>query len=227
MRVKRRFRVLASCVLWTAALQAPMAHAQDASGERHEQNDPPRNSISISGIATIANASLRGVTSDRQLFLFGVRYNRLIFHNQQISLLFTSEAIPLALLREPFFIGTNIQSLNAIPTLTESRTTYGVGASPLGLELGFLTQKKFQPFIGLQGGFLYFDRNVLSAGAAQFNFTLDGRAGARMKMGDGKFVSLAYMFEHISNAYTALENPGLDAHMITVDYTFPLRHKAH
>ena len=34
---------------------------------------------------------------------------------------------------------------------------------------------------------------------------------------------MAYMFQHMSNAYAAVENPGVDSHMITVSYTFAFR----
>lgn len=57
----------------------------------------------------------------------------------------------------------------------------------------------------------------------QFNFMLDGRAGVRFPLHGGKSLSVAYMFQHMSNAYTAMENPGVDSHMVHLAYTFPFR----
>ena len=52
---------------------------------------------------------------------------------------------------------------------------------------------------------------------------LDGRAGVRFRLHGGESLSVAYMFQHMSNAYTALENPGVDSHMVHVAYAFPFR----
>ena len=52
---------------------------------------------------------------------------------------------------------------------------------------------------------------------------LDGRAGLRFPMGEGKSLSVAYMFQHMSNAYAATANPGVDSHMIHVAYAFAFR----
>ena len=52
---------------------------------------------------------------------------------------------------------------------------------------------------------------------------LDGRAGVRLPLDGGKSLSVAYVFQHMSNAYTALANPGLDSHMVQVAYAFPVR----
>ena len=69
----------------------------------------------------------------------------------------------------------------------------------------------------------WIDANVLDSEAAQFNFMLDGRAGLRFPMGEGKSLSVAYMFQHMSNAYAAVANPGVDSHMIHVSYAIPFR----
>jgi hypothetical protein len=50
----------------------------------------------------------------------------------------------------------------------------------------------------------HISRGTLSFRAAQFNFLLDGRAGVRFSPRGGKSLSVAYMFQHMSNAYTAL-----------------------
>lgn len=181
-----------------------------------------RNSIDVVGVATLADGSLEGTSVDRRLFLLGFTYSRLLTRNRLADTRFTSEAIPLALLREPFFPGFNIP----VPTsnqFTEMRETYGAGASPVGIEMDWLPHKKLQPFFGVQGGFLYFDRNVLSFRGSQFNFTIDGCAGVRINLHQGRSVAVAYMFQHMSNAYEAAANPGLDAHMISVSYRFPFQ----
>jgi hypothetical protein len=131
--------------------------------------------------------------------------------------------MPVELLAEPFIKGTNFQTQRSVPPFTETKVSYGLGASPVGADLIFFPEKRWQPFTGVHGGISYFTRNVLSFRAAQFNFLLDGRAGVRFPLHGGKSLSVAYMFQHMSNAYTALENPGMDSHMVHVAYAFPVR----
>ena len=117
-----------------------------------------------------------------------------------------------------------ISSMQAsVPPFTETKVTFGVGTSPVGADVIFLPEKPWQPFTGVHAGISYFTRNVLSSHAAQFNFLLDGRAGVRFSLRGGKSLSVAYMFQHMSNAYTALENPGVDSHMVHLAYAFPFR----
>jgi hypothetical protein len=130
--------------------------------------------------------------------------------------------MPVELLREPFERGTNIQTIRSFP-FTESKVTYGVGTNPVGADVIFLPRRRWQPYIGVHGGFSYFTRNVLASQAARFNFMLDGRAGVRFPLGGSRTLSVAYMFQHMSNAYIASENPGVDSHMIQVMFDVPLR----
>ena len=195
------------------------AHAQDTTPQKSAAS--PRNELGIFGVLPLANGSLKGVTSDRHFFLFGVSYSLLLGHSRVCDVRWVSEIMPLELLAEPFIKGTNIQTLNAVSPFTETKVTYGVGTNPLGTDVVFLPGKRWQPFTGVHGGFSYFTRNVLGSEATKFNFMLDGRAGLRFPFHGGKSLAIAYMFQHMSNAYIVEDNPGVDSHMIHVEYAFP------
>jgi hypothetical protein len=183
---------------------------------------PARNAIEVVSMSTLADGALEGTTVDRRLFVFAVTYSRALTRRRMVEVRFTSEVIPMALLREPFLMLESIQAV-VNNRFTVMRETYGFGASPLGIELDWLPRKKFQPFFGVEGGFLRFDRNALDFLGAKFNFTIDGRGGVRIALPHEKSISVAYAFEHMSNAYLARSNPGLDAHMISVTYRVPFR----
>lgn len=216
-----RVAFLLPAVLLLAALVPLNVRAQAATTPVHAA--APRSELGVFGVIPLANGSLKGVTSDRHFFLFGLSYSRLLGHSRVCNVRWVSEIMPVELLAEPFIKGTNFQTLAAVPPFTETKVTYGLGTNPVGADVIFLPEKRWQPFTGVHGGFSYFTRNVLFPQAAQFNFMLDGRAGLRMPLRGGKSLSVAYMFQHMSNAYTALENPGVDSHMIYVAYTFPFR----
>ena len=188
---------------------------------KQEQVEPARNFVEIFGVATLADGSLQGVTKDRRLFLFGAAYSRVLSRHRIVETRFTSKLIPIALLREPFSIFAPVQTL-ASNQFTVMRETYGFGASPVGIEMDWLPRKKIQPFFGVEAGFLRFDRNVPDVVATKFNFTIDGRGGVLIALPHERSFSVAYAFEHMSKAYIGHDNPGLDAHMISVTYRIPL-----
>ena len=200
--------------------------AQAQTPARRRQADPPRNELGVFGMLPLANGSLKGTTSDRHFFLLGLSYSYLLTHSHVCDVRWVSEIMPVELLAEPFIKGTNFQTQRSVPPFTEKRVTYGLGTSPLGADVIFMPAKRWQPFTGVHAGASYFTRNVLGFRAAQFNFMLDGRAGVRFPLHGGKSLSVAYMFQHMSNAYTALENPGMDSHMVRVGYAFPFRFRS-
>jgi hypothetical protein len=189
----------------------------------HPQAAPSRHQLGVFDVLPLANSHLRGTTSDRHFFLFGLSYSYLLTHRRVCDVRWVSEIMPVELLAEPFVKGTNFQTQASVPPFTETRVTYGLGTSPVGADVIFLPEKRWQPFAGVHAGASYFTRNVLSFRGAQFNFLIDGRAGVRLRLHGGKYLSIAYMFQHMSNAYTALANPGLDSHMVHVEYAFPFR----
>jgi len=195
------------------------------SGPKQPKDELPLNEFGTFAVIPLANGSLKGATSDRHFYFFGLSYNRLLGHSRVCDVRWTSEIMPVEILSEPFIKGTDIQTLKSVPPFTETKVTYGLGANPVGADVVFLPDKRWQLFTGVHSGISYFTRNVLAAHAAQFNFMLDGRAGLRFPLHGGKAISVAYMFQHMSNAYTARENPGVDSHMIQVAYTFPFRFK--
>ena len=195
-------------------------HAQ--SSPQDTKVEASQNEIGIFGVIPLANGSLEGVTSDRRFFMFGFSYSRVLWNSHACSIRWVSEIMPLELLREPFDPATNAQTLRMLP-FTKEKFTYGMGTNPVGADLVFRPSHRWRPYVGAHGGFSYFTRNVLASHAAQFNFMLDGRAGLRFSLPGAQSLSGAYVFQHMSNAYTAIANPGVDSHMIQIVYNFPLR----
>ena len=206
-------------ILLLAFMKPLNAFAQGASTTQPDAS--PHNEFGVFGVFPLANGSLKGVTSDRRFFLFGLSYSHLLARTKVCDFRWASEIVPLELLAEPFIQGTDLQALTSVPPFTETRVTYGLGTNPVGAEVVFLPGRRLQPLTGVHLGISYFTRNVLASHAAQLNFMIDGRVGVRFPMQSGKSLTFSYMFQHMSNAYTALENPGVDSHMIHVAYTFP------
>lgn len=91
---------------------------------------------------------------------------------------------------------------------------FGVGASPVGLRFALRFGKSVAAFAEGNGGLVAFARAMPEVNARSVNFL--GSAGGGLRF--GQLGHRAYMFgyrlAHISNANTALENPGFNAHLI-------------
>jgi hypothetical protein len=208
------------------ALDACAQPAPDPAPSHVSRSLAAENEIGIFGTIPVANASYRADAIDRQFYVLGISYNRMLVHGHLCDVRWVSEIMPVMVLREPFLRGTSVQTTSANPPFTSTGSTYGMGSNPVGADVIFLPNGKWQPVVGVHGGVGYFTRNVLSAQGSQFNFLLDGRAGMRLMLSGRRSVSIAYRFEHMSNAFTAIDNPGLDSQMIQLSYNFPFHFRS-
>jgi hypothetical protein len=149
-----------------------------------------------------------GLTEDRNLFLLGLRYGRVLAAWDSISLQYTLDIIPVALMFEPDRVRRG------------DSTIYGAGLTPLGFKLNFGQQSRIKPFIALSVGFLYFERDVPVPGSSRFNFTPELGLGLQYFLAPKSAITLGYKLQHISNAGISSRNPGVDFHLFYAGYSF-------
>ena len=101
------------------------------------------------------------------------------------------------------------------------RTTYGFGLEPVGFDFNFRRRHRFQPVVGINGGFAIFRRDVPVSNSNSFNFTFSLRGGMQIFTSQSRSVTIGYRFHHISNANTGNPfNPGIDSNFIYAGYSF-------
>jgi hypothetical protein len=149
-----------------------------------------------------------GKARDARLALLGLRYARVLARGDNLSLKYTLDAVPWAVLSYE----------SEEPGAVRRRIT-GAGLSPVGFQLNFRRRERVQPFAQASGGFLYFGERVPEAGGAQFNFTADFGGGLQVKTAARRAWTFGYRYQHISNGYRAEANPGFDANVFYVGYS--------
>jgi hypothetical protein len=90
---------------------------------------------------------------------------------------------------------------------------YGAGVVPVALELRGRLHRRFDLVVGGSLGFLFFTRNVPVPDARALNGTFDAGAGVRFALDERRRIIAGYRFHHLSNAWSARQNPGLDAQL--------------
>lgn len=102
-------------------------------------------------------------------------------------------------------------------------TAYAVGISPFGLQIAVPLGSAVSVYTATAAGGLIFDRPFPIPEARRINFTLEFGGGVLLRAGHERWVRAGYKFHHLSNAYTAPENPGLDANVFYVGYDWSVR----
>ncbi len=151
------------------------------------------------------NPTLMGRTTNRPYFELDLQYARVLKTGDDWALKYTPEVIPVAIIRQP------PQDSSDLPG--KKRQIYGFGVTPVGLQVNFRRGSVLQPYINVSGGVLYFDQQVPVEGSSKFNFSLSLGGGLQIWYGENQSVSLGYKYHHISNGYTARQNPGVDSNL--------------
>jgi opacity protein-like surface antigen len=100
------------------------------------------------------------------------------------------------------------------------RWSVGEAFSPIGFQWNFWTRRRIQPFIVGHGGYMYSSQTIPVAQSGNFNFTFDFGVGAEFYRTPTKSVRAEYRYHHISNDWTAQQNPGIDSGLFQVAFTF-------
>ena len=193
----------AACVL----LSAGLVSAQD--------KEPGKNELTVWGgfAPAVRTFDIDGRTWDAKFGIGAIRYSRRFNNADWVNLKYTIDA-SVNILNYP---DKTISGGAFVPT---RETRFGIGVAPIGLQGNFRPRKKLQPYLAMSLGFLGFTERTPNLTGKQLNFTTEGGAGIEYRLANRKAISFGYKFYHISNASRGIENPGYDAQLFYVGYTF-------
>lgn len=207
------------------ALIVALGTARAANAQSHSARRP---SLGAWGGASFyaPGGDFLGGETNRDLFLAGVRAEWMVASGRHLALAATMDAIPLAVVtRNPYYtdrvVAYGISRRGERVDILEQTgrgPVFGFGASPLGLELFGPRVRAVRPYLAAAAGFLWFTRNTPEPEARRLNATFEGGAGLRIDRGERHALLLGWKFHHISNAWTAPYNPGLDGNVVYLGF---------
>ncbi|MBA3352556.1 MAG: acyloxyacyl hydrolase [Blastocatellia bacterium] len=180
-----------------------------------QDEEPGKNELSVWGgfAPAVRTFDTGGRTWDATLGIGAIRYSRRFNNSDWINLKYTLDA-SVVVMNYPDKVVTGT-------TVTPVRETrYGFGVAPIGVQGNFRPRKKLQPFIGLSLGFLPFTETTPNVTGKKLNFSTEGGGGIEYRLKNKKAITFGYKFYHISNASRGIENPGYDAQILYLGYTF-------
>lgn len=171
------------------------------------------------GFSPKATTIFEGLREDeaenRKFFLAAFRYGRTLAANDTLALQYTVDAIPVAVATGVIVSRTNVAGVD----IFRRETAYGAGITPIGLQLDFANGSKVHPFAHVNGGFLYFNKEVPIEDSGHFAFTGEAGGGVRIFTSDKRAVSFGVRFHHISNGDRAGSNRGLNQFVIYAGFS--------
>lgn len=171
-----------------------------------DQKAPARQAIEIWGATSMFNGTMFGATARNTRTLdAGFRYRRDLFTRRGFALRYTADVVPIYLFRDPYVAGN-------------PQWVYGGGFNPVGLQFVFRRDKKVTPYFGGAGGFVFHRRPVMLSGV-RYNFTTDWHVGLEFKVRPRNTLSVAFRYQHLSNAELGNLNFGSEHGSIRVGYT--------
>jgi hypothetical protein len=181
--------------------------------DRFKQSDPQtriskKNEIMIwGGFSPDSTTALpSAATKDARFGIVGVRYARRFNNSRFLNLKYTAEFYPVAILN--------------FPDRGVRKTARGIGFSPLGLQMNLRPHKIIQPFVGISGGAISFNKSVPNELGRKFNFTAVVSGGVEFLIKKKRSVTVGYKLFHISNAGLGEVNPAFDDNVIYAGYSF-------
>jgi len=163
----------------------------------------PRHDFEFFAGYSPVSATLIGTTTDRRFFMAGFGYGYRCWVWSGVSISYTGELMPAAVLLEP------------------DHAVYGFAVTPLGFTADFGRRHKVYPFVETNEGIIASSEPIPInvTGATGLNFLIDVGGGVRIKTGQRHAVSLGYKFLHISNGFTSAVNPGVDNNVFYAGYS--------
>ena len=164
-----------------------------------------------------------GQTTGIRQSALAIRATTDLLHVGPVRLRYSAQLLPAILVSG----AERYQRLQAddrtIYVLAGNTRVYGIGFVPIGLDLGVDLGKRLRAQVGAAAGIMRFSRNIPLAGSRQRNFTAEWDGTVMLRAGTDRWLQLGMRWKHISNGFTAYENPGIDNRMIFAGISTRLR----
>lgn len=109
--------------------------------------------------------------------------------------------------------------INGINGPEDSRI--GIGFIPINILLPVAESKPVNPFAFFSAGGIFLNEKLPLVDGASINYLLNLGAGIELPLFSDADVQIGYSIQHMSNANTGEQNPGIDSHMFFISIILP------
>ena len=161
-----------------------------------------------------------GVTPDRDHLFLGVHFATPVLRVGRVRLAYAPNLVPLVIVtNNPRYGADDVSGV----VETGRAPVVGFGGSPVGLQASVPLSRRVAVHGAGAAGVLWFTDAIPIREARRFNLTLEWGGGLTVHSSSRRSVQVGYKFHHLSNLYTAQENPGIDANVFYVSVQYAVR----
>jgi Lipid A 3-O-deacylase (PagL) len=171
------------------------------------EKQPVRSEIAVMGMVPYGDYRLYSATVRCNAWTVGVEYDRHSWgHFMGSQMDYVVEIIPVLILSEPaasdFWGNARSPYQQLVP---------GISISPFGFRWLWRSDRAIKPYVVGKLGAAVFTQKALSNAASYANFNVQAAFGLQIRMTDRMDLRVEpFQFFHVSNAYLAASNPGMD-----------------
>lgn len=161
-------------------------------------------------------------TAGRKFGIAAVRWGRVFGTVKGITYEYMFEANPFAISLKNEVENPDYVSPTATPNVlpTKRETSYGVGITPAVFRFYFFPKSRVKPFVQIGAGVLITNKPKPMPETTRLNFMGYWGGGLLFHTKRNQAITLGYRYLHISNANTTDFNPGYNANVFSVGYSF-------
>ena len=141
---------------------------------------------------------------DTQITMAGIHVGRVIHRRTAEGV--AGQTLEYTVELSPLFLVTNV------------RKAYGGGFAPVGLKWNFVSRGRYHPYLEVNGGAMFTQKDVPPVNTSAFNFTAAFGPGVMMRMRRNQALSLALRYFHMSNGGLGYNNPSFNTVQFVVGY---------
>lgn len=158
-------------------------------------------------------------TAGRKFAMASARFSRVIGTKGPVTYQYLFEVIPAAFafkneVRNPAYSADNTQSK------TIRRDTFAVGIQPVGFRFLFKPDSRWKPYAQVGAGFLFSNKPIPVPESTTYNFIGDFGGGVMYSVSRKRAINFGYRYFHISNMNIGPLNPGYNANVFYIGYSF-------
>lgn len=164
-------------------------------------------------------------TDGRKLGMFNIRWTRTFGTRKGVTYQYFFEVTPLAIAvnneaKNPKYISETQTPKEPKKIKT---TSYGAGFQPINFRFIFRPTSRIKPFVQIGAGMIFFNKKMPVTESTFYNFTGDFGGGFYYTLDrerQQKALVFGYRYFHISNFNTSKFNPGYNANIFYLGYSF-------
>ena len=186
--------------------------------------DPRAPRVEITPYAGVAfdsaGGTYLGIIPDRNHLFLGAHMTVAVVRKPRWTFAYAPEIVPLLVVSDNPHVVELRDSFGTYLAAGDPGPVFGFGFSPLGAEVQRAISSHTRLFGAFAGGVMWFTRPTPTIFARKFNYTLEYGGGIQWRHSHRTAWRLGYKFHHLSNNYTAYDNPGLDGHVFFAGVSF-------